>query len=84
MCEYILSIDQKWLELSENNAEIVLKLIDNEKSDNLKNIKKQITNYVNDPKSFEEETSDQDKTDLKNILKLPLIVSSYFASKESF
>lgn len=85
VCEYMLSIDQKWLELSENNAEIVLKLIEDEKSDNLESIKKQITNYVNDPKSFEEETSDQDKTDLKKIFwKLPLIVSSYFASKESF
>ena len=32
VCEFMLSIDQKWLELSENNAEIVLKLIDNEKA----------------------------------------------------
>lgn len=85
VCEFMLSIDQKWLELSENNAEIVLKLIDNEKSDNLKNIKNLITNYLNNPVLFEEETSDQDKTDLKKIFwKLPLIVSSYFASQESF
>ena len=85
VCEFMLSIDQKWLELSENNAEIVLKLIDNEKSDNLKNIKNLITNYLNNPVLFEEETNDQDKTDLKKIFwKLPLIVSSYFASQESF
>ena len=85
VCEFMLSIDQKWLELSENNAEIVLKLIDNEKSDNLKNIKNLITNYLNNPVLFEEETNDQDKTDLNKIFwKLPLIVSSYFASQESF
>jgi hypothetical protein len=81
----MLSIDQKWLELSENNAEIVLKLITNEKSDNLESIKDLITNYLNNPKLFEEETNDQDKIDLKKIFwKLPLIVSSYFAAKESF
>ncbi len=85
VCEYMLSIDQKWLELSENNAEIVLKLIQNEKSENLQNIKNLITNYLNNPKLFEEETHDQDKIDLKKIFwKLPLIVSSYFASQESF
>ena len=39
VCEFMLSIDQKWLELSENNAEIVLKLIEDEKSDNLESIK---------------------------------------------
>lgn len=85
VCEYMLSIDQKWLELSENNAEIVLKLIQNEKSENLQNIKDLITNYLNNPKLFEEETHNQDKIDLKKIFwKLPLIVSSYYASQESF
>ena len=85
VCEFMLSIDKKWLELSKINAEILLKLIEKKETQSLKSIKDLIVKYINNPKTFEENTDEKEKIDLKKIFwKLPLIISSYYASEESF
>ena len=85
VCEFMLSINQKWLELNQNNAKILLKLIKNNGSENLEKIENLLEGYLSNFENFESRTSEKDKIDLKKIFwKFPLIVSSYFASKESF
>ena len=85
VCEFMLSIDKKWLELSKINAEILLKLIEKKETQSLKSIKDLIVKYIDNPKTFEENTDEKEKIDLKKIFwKLPLIISSYYASEESF
>lgn len=86
VCEFMLGIDQKWLSLNNQNAEIMLKLIDNSKEKkSLENIYNLLLNYLNDKEKFLTETPDDQKFDLEKIFwKFPLIVSSYFASKSSF
>lgn len=85
VCEFMLSINQKWLELNQNNAKILLKLIKNKGSSNLEKIENLLGDYLSNVESFEAKTSEKDKIDLKKIFwKFPLIVSSYYASQESF
>jgi asparagine synthetase B (glutamine-hydrolysing) len=80
VCEYMLAIDKKWLELNPYNAEITIDLIEKSKSKNMENIKKLLINYLNDQKN-----ENEDRHELQKIFwKFPLIVSSFFASQESF
>jgi asparagine synthase (glutamine-hydrolysing) len=84
VCEYMLSIDKKWLQLSPLNAEILLKLIDKKKLKTLEKLKKTLESYLADPDLFEKNPENYE-FDLKKIFwKFPLLVSSYFASEESF
>ena len=85
ICEYMLSIDKKWLYLNKESAEVLLSLIDKKKDNKLNKIYQQIDTYLNKPEKINENFSDEEIRDLKKILwKLPLIVSSYFASETSF
>ena len=85
VCEYMLSIDKKWLKLSKQNADILINLIDNKKLSSLDKIKNMLSTYLDDENKFEDNFSEKQKNDLKKIFwKFPLIVSSYIASKESF
>ena len=80
VCEYMLAIDKKWLELNPYNAEIAIDLIEKSKSKNIESIKKLLINYLNDQKN-----GNEDRYELQKIFwKFPLIVSSFFASQESF
>ena len=85
VCEFMLSIDKKWLQLNEINAQILLKLIEKKKTDTLNHIQEILYNYIKNPLSFEQNSNKQEVTDIKKIFwKLPLIISSYYASEESF
>jgi len=85
VCEYMLSIDKKWLKLSKQNAEILINLIDKKKLSSLDKIKSMLSIYLDDENKFEQNFSEKQKNDLKKIFwKFPLIVSSYIASNESF
>mgnify|MGYP001354518007 CR=1 FL=1 len=85
ICEFMLSIDKKWLSLNQKNAEILIKLIDKKNISSLKNIKNTLSKYIDDKNNFEKDFSEKEKNDLKKIFwKFPLIVSSYIASEESF
>jgi len=85
VCEYMLSIDKKWLQLNKQNAEILLKLIEKKKSEKLKNIYQNLNLFIKDPSKFEQNEGDIKIRDLKKIFwKFPLIISSYFASETSF
>ena len=39
VCEYMLSIDKKWLQLSPTNAEVLLNLLDKKRLNNLEKLK---------------------------------------------
>ena len=86
VCEFLLSIDPKWLKLSKPNAEILLNLI--EKSDSkekLKHIYDALQLYLNNEKDYNEQISIELKKDIEKIFwKLPLLVSSFYESKRSF
>ena len=85
VCEFLLSIDKKWLQLNEFNAQVLLKLIEKKKIDTLKHIQNILEDYLKNPLLFEKNFSDQEIIDIKKIFwKLPLIISSYYASEESF
>ena len=85
VCEYMLSIDKKWLKLSKQNADILINLIDKKKLSSLDKIKNMLSTYLDDENKFEDNFSEKQKNDLKKIFwKFPLIVSSYIASEESF
>jgi len=86
VCEYMLAIDKKWLELNPHNAEIAIDLIEKSKSKNIENIKKLLIKYLDNQKIFfEENNGNEDRYELQKIFwKFPLIVSSFFASQESF
>lgn len=85
VCEFMLSINQKWLEINQRNVEILLKLIHKDGSKNLNNIKILLENYLDNPSNFEGDTKEKDILDLKKIFwKFPLIVSSFYASQDSF
>ncbi len=85
VCEYMLSIDKKWLKLNKQNAEILLKLIEKKKSEKLNNIYQNLNSFIKNPLRFEENENDPEVRDLKKIFwKFPLIVSSFFASETSF
>ena len=84
VCEYMLSIDKKWLQLSPTNAEVLLNLLDKKRLNNLEKLKETIHSYLANPELFNKNPEDY-AFDLKKIFwKFPLIVSSYFASEESF
>lgn len=84
VCEYLLSIDKKWLFLNNESAHVMLNLIDMNKSPKLEKIYRNLEIFINNPSRFYE-LPESDIYDLKKIFwKLPLIVSSYIASKESF
>ena len=85
VCEFMLSIDKKWLKLNKRNADILIKLIDKKNLSTLDNIKEMLSKYLDNKKIFEKDFTDKEKGDLKKIFwKFPLIVSSYLASEESF
>ena len=84
VCEYMLAIDKKWLELNPYNAEIVIDLIEKSKSKNIENLKKLLINYLNNQKTSFEISNEEEKELKKIFWKFPLIVSSFFASQESF
>jgi len=84
VCEYMLSIDKKWLQLNPLNAEVLLKLIDKKKLKTLEKLRETLDSYLADPDLFEKNPENYE-LDLKKIFwKFPLLISSYFASEESF
>ncbi len=84
VCEYMLSIDKKWLQISPENAEILLKLLDKKKIRSLEKFSENLHTYLAHPESLDKDPQ-KFGYDLKKIFwKFPLIVSSYFASEESF
>ena len=85
VCEYMLSIDKKWLQFSKHNAEILISLIDKKKLSTLDKVKNMLAVYLDSENEFEKNFSEKQKNDLRKIFwKFPLIVSSYIASEESF
>ena len=85
LCEFMLSIDKKWLQLTKINAEHLINLIDKKKLPSLNNIKNMLLVYLDNENDFEERFLEKEKNDLKKIFwKFPLLVSSYIASEESF
>ncbi len=86
VCEFMLGIDPKWLSLNKNNAEIMLKLIENGNvKDSLIQIYNNLSLYLNNENSFYNDLDPEEILDIEKIFwKFPLIASSYFASKESF
>ena len=84
VCEYMLSIDKKWLQLNPLNAEVLLNLIDKKKLKSLEKLRETLDSYLANPDLFEK-NPDNYAFDLKKIFwKFPLLISSYFASEESF
>ena len=69
VCEYMLSIDKKWLKLSKQNADILINLIDNKKLSSLDKIKNMLSTYLDDENKFEDNFSEKQKNDLKKICK---------------
>ncbi len=85
VCEFMLSIDKKWLQLDEVNGKILLNLIEKSKSNNLNHIQNILINYLKDPSKIENNLKSSEIIDIQKIFwKLPLLVSSYHASQESF
>jgi asparagine synthase (glutamine-hydrolysing) len=85
LCEFMLSIDKKWLQLTKINAEHLINLIDKKKLPSLNKIKNMLLVYLDNESDFEEKFLEKEKNDLKKIFwKFPLLVSSYMASEESF
>ncbi|MAV76786.1 MAG: hypothetical protein CMG02_00340 [Candidatus Marinimicrobia bacterium] len=85
VCEFMLSIDKKWLQLNEVNGKILLNLIEKSKSNNLNHIQNILINYLKDPSKIENNLKSSEIIDIQKIFwKLPLLVSSYHASQESF
>ena len=86
VCEFMLGIDPKWLSLNKNNAEIMLKLIeDGNVKEDLDKIYKNLNLYLSNENSFYKDLDPEEILDIEKIFwKFPLIASSYFASKESF
>ena len=85
VCEFMLSIDKKWLQLNEVNGKILLNLIEKSKSNNLNHIQNILINYLKDPSNIENNLKSSEIIDIQKIFwKLPLLVSSYHASQESF
>ena len=86
VCEYLLSIDSKWLKLTKHNAEILLDLI--EKSDSkekLQQLYDSLTLYLNNENDYYKNTPNEIKKDIEKIFwKFPLLVSSFYESKKSF
>jgi asparagine synthase (glutamine-hydrolysing) len=84
VCEYMLSIDKKWLQISPENAEILLKLLNKKKISSLNKFSENLHAYLSNPEDINKNPEKFDY-DLKKIFwKFPLIISSYFASEESF
>jgi|TARA_B110000037_G_scaffold216370_1_gene275399 asparagine synthase (glutamine-hydrolysing) len=86
VCEFMLGIDPVWLTMNDRNSEIMLDLIEKTNNkENLKIIYNSIKIFLNDKKEYEMKFSIEEKYDIERLFwKLPLIVSSYYASKESF
>ena len=85
ICEYLLSVDKKWLMLNKNNAKIMLSLIEKNSSERLGPLAKLLDQYLNNEDLFNKDNSEEEINNLKKIFwKFPLIVSSYYASKRSF
>ena len=86
VCEFMLGIDPKWLSLNKDNAEIMLKIIEDTKLEKiLGKIYNNLKIYINNDKNFFNDLPDEEIFDIEKIFwKFPLVASSYFASKESF
>ena len=66
VCEYMLSIDKKWLQLSPTNAEVLLNLLDKKRLNNLEKLKETIHSYLANPELFNKNPEDY-AFDLKKI-----------------
>ena len=85
VCEFMLSIDKKWLQLTPENARILLKLLEKKKVSTLNELKSTLENYLANPSLYDDENNYPKGLDIKKIFwKFPLLVSSYYASEESF
>ena len=61
VCEFMLSIDKKWLKLNKRNADILIKLIDKKNLSTLANIKEMLSKYLDNEKIFEKDFTDKEK-----------------------
>ncbi len=86
VCEFLLSIDSKWLKLSKTNAEVLLDLIEKSGStEKLKEICEPLILYLNNEDEYNKNTPLETRKDIEKIFwKLPLLVSSFYESKKSF
>jgi asparagine synthetase B (glutamine-hydrolysing) len=91
VCEYLLGVDPKWLELTPHNAETMLDLIDKNAGprdrwgDRLPGVWDYLVQYLdaggNPPDGFD----DDQKTDVEKLFwKFPLMVAGMHAAAESF
>ena len=85
VCEFMLSIDKKWLQLNPENAKILLGLLEKKKLSTVNNLKNALNKYLENPILYEKDSDSQNGPDIKKIFwKFPLLISSYYASEESF
>tara|TARA_B100001057_G_scaffold443186_1_gene479103 strand:- start:41 stop:1711 length:1671 start_codon:yes stop_codon:yes gene_type:complete len=85
VCEFMLGIDKKWLTFNKKNTDLLLELIEKSNaSKKLPFLKKNLVYYL-DNNNFSESLKPKEISDIKKIFwKLPLIISSFHASSESF
>ena len=85
VCEFMLGIDKKWLTFNEKNADLLLNLIEKSNASKKLQFLKQNLIYYLDNNNFSESLKPKEISDIKKIFwKLPLIISSFHASSESF
>ena len=85
ICEYLLSVDKKWLTLNKDNAKVMVSLIEKNSSSKLEALSKLLDQYLKNEDSFYKNNSEEIINNVKKIFwKFPLIVSSFYASKKSF
>ncbi len=91
VCEYMLGIDPKWLNISIENTEILLSLIEkkggssDQWTDHLKNIYKYLSQYLDNNGKHPEDADPEEVIEMEKLFwKLPLMVAGMFASDRSF
>ena len=85
ICEYLLSVDKKWLTLNKDNAKVMVSLIEKNSSNKLEALSKLLDQYLKNEDLFYKNNSEEIINNIKKIFwKFPLIVSSFYASKRSF
>ena len=68
VCEFMLGIDPKWLSLNKDNAEIMLKIIEDTKiRKNFGKIYKNLKIYINNDKNFFNDLPDEEIFDIEKI-----------------
>lgn len=90
VCEYMLGIDPKWLQMNPKNAELLLKLIETkggERSqwgDKLPWIYNYLTKYLDNNGQHTDEPGSHERAEVEKLFwKLPLMVAGMHASDES-